>query len=130
MLYLPDTSTIIAWARWGNASVTDKMKQHRGAIGLSAIVAYELYFGAMKSAQVDRNLRTLESFGLPTLDFERDDAKAAGTIRAALERAGTPIGPYYLLIAGQATARGATVVTNNTREFSRVDGLAVEDWTV
>jgi tRNA(fMet)-specific endonuclease VapC len=67
---------------------------------------------------------------LQVLDIDSSDGRAAGEIRAALQRLGTPIRPYDVLIAGQAKARGLTVVTNNTAEFKRVEGLAVEDWTV
>jgi tRNA(fMet)-specific endonuclease VapC len=64
-----------------------------------------------------------------TLDFSIEAALAAAKIRATLEKAGTPIGSYDLLIAGQALARGLTLVTANSREFSRVDGLKIIDWT-
>jgi tRNA(fMet)-specific endonuclease VapC len=62
------------------------------------------------------------------LDFDREDARKAGEIRASLANAGTPVGPYDVLIAGQAVARGLTLVTNNTREFQRVASLRIEDW--
>ncbi|WP_234967790.1 PIN domain-containing protein [Pontibaca methylaminivorans] len=67
---------------------------------------------------------------LPIIDFDREDARVAGEIRADLARQDTPIGRYDVLIAGQAKARGLILVTNNTGEFERVDGLKVEDWTV
>jgi tRNA(fMet)-specific endonuclease VapC len=60
--------------------------------------------------------------------FEPEDAEEAGDIRAALERSGTPIGPYDTLIAAQARRRGALLVTANRREFARVPGLRSEDW--
>jgi tRNA(fMet)-specific endonuclease VapC len=62
------------------------------------------------------------------LDFEADDAEEAGDIRAALERAGTPIGPYDVLIAAQARRRGAVLAMANRREFARVPRLTTEDW--
>jgi len=61
--------------------------------------------------------------------FDDEDAKSAGRIRAALEKSGTTIGPYDLLIAGQALARGLTVVTANASEFARVQGLGWVNWT-
>lgn len=64
------------------------------------------------------------------LDFDQNDAFVAGEIRAALAAKGTPIGPYDVLIAGQAKARGLTLVTNNVGEFNRVENLHVEDWSV
>jgi len=68
--------------------------------------------------------------GIDILDFDAADAKEAGAIRAALRRAGTEIGPYDLLIAAQARRRDATLVTGNAREFARVAGLTVADWTL
>ncbi|WP_164066578.1 PIN domain-containing protein, partial [Serratia marcescens] len=80
---------------------------------------HELYFGAYCSQRVDFNLETLRLLftDLEILDLEREDARAAGEIRAELARRGTPIGPYDVLIAGQAMARGLPLVTNNTAEF-------------
>jgi tRNA(fMet)-specific endonuclease VapC len=69
----------------------------------------------------------LSELGL--LDFDDEDARTAGQLRATLEKAGTPIGAYDLLIAGQALRRGLTVVTANTSEFSQVTGLSWQDWT-
>ena len=68
--------------------------------------------------------------GFKILDFTANDAQAAGRIRAELKKAGTPIGAYDLLIAGQALARNLVLVTANTREFGRVHGLKFEDWTI
>lgn len=78
------------------------------------------------------NAAALEQFlgqGIEVVPFASDDARAAGVVRANLEARGLQIGPYDLLIAAQALARGAIVVTANVREFGRVDGLPVEDWT-
>ncbi|MGD9885576.1 MAG: hypothetical protein AB7O82_00015 [Reyranella sp.] len=63
------------------------------------------------------------------LDLDREDARTAGGIRATLARQGTPVGPYDVLLAGQASARGLVLVTNSFSEFHRVDGLKMEDWT-
>ncbi len=62
--------------------------------------------------------------------FELEDAEEAGDVRAALERLGTPIGPYDVLIAAQARRRGAILVTANKNEFARVPGLQTQDWTI
>jgi len=67
---------------------------------------------------------------VPLLNFDADDARVAGEIRAMLAARGEPIGPYDVLIAGQTKARRLVPVTNKLKEFSRVDGLAVEDWTL
>jgi tRNA(fMet)-specific endonuclease VapC len=100
-------------------------------LAISAIVAHELYFGAYRSERIERNLETLRLFlaDFKMLELHREDARAAGEIRTALARQGTPIGPYDVLIAGQAKARGLTLVTNNASEFRRVEGLRIEDWT-
>ena len=127
--YLPDTNVIIAWTARGDPAVTQSMALHRSSLVLSSIVFHELCFGAFNSQRVDRNLREIDALGIPILDFERDDARAAGEIRATLRRRGTPIGPYDVLIAGQALARGMTLVTANQAEFSRVEGLILADWT-
>lgn len=100
-------------------------------IGISAIVLYELWYGIKKSGQPEANARQLSVF--LTLDFEQwpfepEDAEEAGDIRALLERAGTPIGAYDVLIAAQARRRKATLVTGNTGEFERVPGLTTENW--
>jgi len=97
----------------------------------SLIVYYELQFGAFASRnreqQWDATLAVLEEVLVEPLD--QGDVTTAAAIRDDLRRMGTPIGPYDLLIAGQALNRGWTVVTSNTKEFSRVSGLALEDWS-
>ncbi|MEO8714979.1 MAG: type II toxin-antitoxin system VapC family toxin [Acetobacteraceae bacterium] len=96
--------------------------------GISAITSHELFFGAYRSDRVDRNLAETEALAFEVLEFDKEDARLAGVIRAALAKAGTPIGPYDVLIAGQARARDLVVVTRNVSEFARVAGLRVEDW--
>jgi tRNA(fMet)-specific endonuclease VapC len=101
-------------------------------LATSSICIHELWYGAEKSSQQSRNEWKLRSFiadDIEVLDFSNEDARAAAQIRAELERKGTRIGEYDTLIAGQALARGMTLVTANTREFHRVQGLQVEDWT-
>jgi tRNA(fMet)-specific endonuclease VapC len=103
------------------------------AIAASSVVIFELWFGAKKSVRREFNTRKIEEFmagPVQVLDFDAGDAEEAGDIRAFLRRAGTPIGPYDVLIAGQARRRDATLVTANMREFARVPGLRTEDWTV
>lgn len=128
MRYLLDTNMFIALRTRGDRRVVRLAGRHRRELALSAIVAHELYFGAFNSARVDHNLARVEELGLPILSFEYEDARLAGEIRARLKRVGTPIGPYDVLIAGQALARGLTVVTANVGEFGRVEGLAIENW--
>lgn len=100
-------------------------------IGISTIVLYELWYGVYKSDRRRENADTLAAFlslGYATWPFEPEDAEEAGDIRAVLERAGTPIGPYDILIAAQARRCGAVLVTANEREFVRVPGLTIENW--
>jgi tRNA(fMet)-specific endonuclease VapC len=100
-------------------------------VALPAIVLFELRYGAANSSRAEYNARRIDDFltgPCIVLPFDADDAREAGDIRAELERAGTPIGPYDMLIAAQARRRGATLVTANAREFARVPGLRCEDW--
>jgi tRNA(fMet)-specific endonuclease VapC len=100
-------------------------------LAISCIVLYELWYGAAKSARPERNAQRITDFlagPIEVLPFEPADAEEAGEIRAALERAGTPIGPYDVLVAAQARRRDALLVTANEREFARVPRLKFEDW--
>lgn len=97
-------------------------------VALSTIVTHELFYGAFHGAKRDDTLRRIDRLPFARLDFTDDDARHAGEIRAKLRARGTPIGPYDVLIAGQALARDLILVTRNTAEFSRVDGLKVENW--
>jgi tRNA(fMet)-specific endonuclease VapC len=104
-----------------------------GALAISSIVLFELRYGAAKSARPDRNAQRIADFlsgPIEVLPFEPADADEAGDIRAALERAGTPIGPYDILVAAQARRRDALLVTANEREFTRVPRLKLEDWAM
>ena len=130
--HLLDTNAVIALiGRRSDMLVNRVLESVDGTIGLPSIVTHELYFGAHKSAKVQHNLETLRLLfaDFPILQFDQRDAFTAGEIRAALAAKGTPIGPYDVLIAGQAKARGLLLVTNNVGEFNRVDGLRVEDWS-
>lgn len=98
---------------------------------LPVIVLYELEFGIAGSdrpAQSRAALAEFLSFGIEVLNFDSDDAREAGEIRAQLKRTGSPIGPYDVLIAAQARRRGALLVSDNQREFQRVLGLMTTDW--
>ena len=98
---------------------------------LSSIVAFELWYGVAKSQRHEANTLRLDAFLAGPLEwtlFDTEDAHEAGAVRAELEMAGTPIGAYNVLLAGQARRRAATLVTSNVREFRRVSGLRWEDW--
>jgi tRNA(fMet)-specific endonuclease VapC len=101
-------------------------------IGFSVVALFELRYGHARSdrrADSDRLLAEFLAPGIVVLPFDAEDAAHAGDIRADLESKGTPIGHYDYLIAAQARRRGATLVTANVREFARVPGLLVADWT-
>lgn len=102
-----------------------------GRLTLSAIVLFELRFGAANSERPERNGRVLDEFlaaGIEIFAFDAEDAAEAGAIRAHLKREGTPIGPFDILIAAQARRRQAALVIANVKEFARVPGLSVIDW--
>ena len=101
-----------------------------GTISISSITLAELIHGAEKSAKVEHNLRQIEDFSsrLEVLSYGPKPAAHYGSIRAQLEKQGTPIGVNDLHIAGHARSEGLTLVTNNEKEFSRVDGLLIDNW--
>jgi tRNA(fMet)-specific endonuclease VapC len=102
-------------------------------LAISSIVLFELRYGAAKSARPERNGQRIVDFlagPIEVLPFAPADAEEAGDISAALERAGTPIGPYDILVAAQARRRDALLVTANEREFARVPRLKFEDWAI
>jgi tRNA(fMet)-specific endonuclease VapC len=132
MQFLLDTNAVIALIGDKPAILVERVLAcSEGDIGLPSVVVSELYYGAYKSSRVAHNLETLRLLldDLAVLDFSREDARVAGEIRANLARRGLPIGPYDVLIAGQAKARTLTLITNNTSEFGRVAGLQLQDWT-
>jgi len=131
MRYLLDTNTCIYIIKRSPAHVYDRFKQLRiGDVGISAITFCELQFGVANSAKVEKNQLALTEFLSPldVLDFPSGAAPVYGNIRAHLQRAGTPIGNYDLLLAAHALYQGLTMVTNNTKEFQRVPDLRVENW--
>ena len=130
MRYLLDTNAVIAILKSASSPIAAQIRRHDPReIVLSSIVTHELYFGAFKSQFPDANLKRLDALRFEVLAFDKEDSIAAGKVRAELQAMGTPIGPFDVLIAGQALCRGLTLVTANTREFVRVQGLAVEDWS-
>jgi tRNA(fMet)-specific endonuclease VapC len=131
MIYLLDANACIKFLNGRSESVRRHLEARRPQdVTLCSVVKAELLYGAVKSARPAENLDRLRPFFHKFTSFSFDDAAAEiyGAIRARLERAGTVIGPNDLLIAAIALAQGATLVTNNTREFSRLDTLRLEDW--
>lgn len=103
------------------------------ALLVPTVVLFELEYGLAKSVRPEAARHVLDTFlaaGFEQPAFDADDAQEAADIRAYLESKGTPIGPFDYLIAAQARGRGATLVTTNLREFQRVPGLAVADWSI
>ena len=130
MRYLLDSNAVIHTLNQVEGRVAAATMKHPDEdLATSSVVMHELYFGAYNSARSERNLATLATVRFPVLEFDREDAREAGRVRALLRAAGTPIGLYDLLIAGQALRHGLTLVTANLREFERVPGLVCEDWS-
>lgn len=129
MPYLLDTNMVIALLNDPYSPTAQRAKQHAPSdIGISSIVAYELFYGAFKSQRTAHNVAIVESLQFEVLEFDKEDARHAGEIRATLAAKGTPIGAYDVLIAGQARARNLILVTHNTNELKQVSGLRIEDW--
>ena len=131
MKFLLDTNFCIAVMR-GHAGAVAALKVNAPeACALSAVTLYELSTGVEKCQYPERERGKVARLltVIRVLPFGEEEAKHAASVRAKLEAAGNVCGPYDLLIAGHALARGLTVVTHNVSEFSRVEGLGVEDWT-
>lgn len=130
-MYLLDTNACIRILNNSSALLVNRLKQQSPRdLFLCSIVKAELVFGAYRSAHAAANLRVLKGFFEPFKSLPFDDlcVEEYGRIRSDLERIGQPIGPYDLMIAATSLAHDLILVTNNTREFSRVVGLRVEDW--
>lgn len=131
MRCLLDTNAVVALLRSRVSPIARRVRQEApDDIAISAIVAHELFYDAFKSRQSISNLALVDRLQFPVVDFAREDARRAGEIRAIMSARETAIGPYDVLIAGQAVARDLILVTHNTREFARVPGLRIEDWEV
>jgi len=131
MIFLPDTNACITLlrqrdqrliARWKSVKATD--------IVLCSITVYELRYGAQRSSDPAREQSKLDLFLGPftSLPFDDHCARRCAEVRAQLEATGNVIGPHDLQIAAIALQHGLTLVTHNSREFSRVAGLTLEDW--
>lgn len=132
MSHLLDTNAVIAIfknaprvrTRFRDALQSD-------TVFLSTIVLFELWYGIANSGRWQENAQRLRDFlksGVAIAEFDSEDAQFAGELRNALNSSGRPVGPYDLLIAAQAIRRNLTLVTANSREFSRIDGLVCENW--
>lgn len=129
-MYALDTNTVIYFFKgMGNiASHLFSLPPHE--IALPAVVLYELQVGIAKSNSPEKRSNQLAELlkVVRVLPFTENETAITSQVRAALEQAGTPIGPLDMMIAGIALANQATLVTNNTKEFSRIGGLRLENW--
>ena len=129
-MHLLDSDASIRVMR-NQAEIVRKLRQiPPREVFISAVTHHELYYGALHSANPVRHLKLLEMLteNVTILAFTETSSITASEIREALAAKGTPIGPLDTLIAGHAIEHELTLVTGNVREFSRVDGLALENW--
>ena len=130
-MWLLDSNACVALLNNSSESLTARLAELGPAdVRVCSVVKAELLHGARKSDREAVNLRVLERFfsSLASLPFDDDAAVCYAGIRERLERSGTPIGPYDMMIAAIAIANDAVLVTHNVREFERVVGLKLEDW--
>jgi len=131
--YLLDTNTCIYFINKRSEMLIKRLNSiKREDISVCSVVKAELIYGATKSANPQKNLKTLNDFLRPFHSFAFDDksAQVYGKTRAELEKNGTPIGPNDLCIASIAMANNLTLITNNLKEFEIINGLKLEDWSV
>jgi tRNA(fMet)-specific endonuclease VapC len=128
--YLLDTNIVIYVIKRRPVEVLGVFNENAGRMAISAITLSELFHGAEKSAKVAQNLAVVEEFAslLEVLPYTAKASQHYGAVRAALEKAGLPIGVNDLHIAAHARSEGLTLVTNNLSEFERVPGLLAENW--
>jgi tRNA(fMet)-specific endonuclease VapC len=127
---LLDTNTLIHYLRGHESVVSELQRTSPRELAIPSVVAYEIEYGTLKIGSAAR--RAVVSgllAGLDQVPFDHEAARESARIRIDLESRGAIIGPIDLLIAGTALSRGALLVTNNTKEFSRVKGLRLADWT-
>ena len=130
MTHLLDTDTCIGVLRQRPGMLQRLSQIAPTDCAVSMVTVYELFCGLARALDPANERQKVERFvsAIIEMPLDRAGAEAAANIRAELERQGTPIGPYDLLIAGQAVASGLTLVTNNVGEFKRVSGLKLESW--
>ncbi len=129
-MYLLDTNTVIYFFK-GLGNVAEKLlSKSPQEIAIPSITLYELEVGIAKSNNPQKRKQQLNSFlsYIEVFSFTSKEAEVTASIRAQLEKAGTPIGAYDTLIAGIALSSNSTLVTHNTKEFKRIQSLTIEDW--
>jgi tRNA(fMet)-specific endonuclease VapC len=130
-MYLLDTDICSYLMKGRRPALVERVRVFApGELKVSSVTVYELEFGARKSGRYEKLSRIIRAFleNVEILPFDTSAARHAGAIRADLSAAGKIIGAYDLQIAGHARSLGATLVTNNVREYSRVRDLGVESW--
>jgi len=133
MDYLLDTNACVAILRDRPPSVRSRAERYRAGgsqLAISSIALHELWYGVYKSKRFEEGVWQLRGFltGVNVLPFDHEDARVSAKIRSELAKGGELIGEYDTLIGGQCLRRGLTLVTNNSREFSRIPGLKWVDW--
>jgi tRNA(fMet)-specific endonuclease VapC len=130
MKYVLDTNTLIYYFKGIGNIVTQLLATPPNDIGIPTIVLYELEVGIAKSARPRKRKAQFEEFIslVNIIPFSIAEAKCAADIRVKLEKKGSLIGPYDILIAASAMANNNILVTHNQREFQRIRGLKLEDW--
>ena len=134
MNYLLDTNACIALMNGDRASLRNKVQhsiRHGDQFFVSSISTFELWYGVFKSSRTDFNADRLQAFlsgAISVVEFDDDDARAAGSIRSGLEKKGRLMGVYDLLLAGQAIRRQMILITANVSEFARVKDLQWQNW--
>lgn len=130
MVWLLDTNILIAINKKNPLVLSRLAKVDYRSIILSSVVVAEIEYGIAKSARYDSNRKLFDVLisRFAMLHFDGRAAKAFGRLRADLERRGSVIGPYDMMIAAHALALEATLVTDNIREFERVEGLKLDNW--
>jgi len=132
-MYVLDTNICIYIIKRRSISLAERFEKLKaGEIAISTVTLSELEYGIAKSLHQHRNREALEQFLIPIeiLPFDEMASKCYGLIRANLEKRGLPIGSMDLMIAAHVLSLKVPLVTNNTREFSRVEGLELQDWTL
>jgi tRNA(fMet)-specific endonuclease VapC len=126
-----DTNICIYAIKHKPERVFNELKKHDPQdVCISSVTYAELVHGVEKSAAVEKNRLALSLLlaNIEIMDFDVEAANCYGRIRAELERKGTPIGPLDMMIAGHAHSLGYMLVTNNVKEFIRIEGLQIENW--
>lgn len=129
-MYVLDTNTLIYFFKGVGNVVDNLLSKPPKEIGIPAIVLFELEVGIAKSKYPQKRIKQLQEMTslIHIISFGDKEAKISANIRANLEKKGTPIGPYDILIGGTALAQRATLITHNTTEFRRIEKLQIEDW--